>query len=239
MVYALGVIPARAASTRFPLKILAPILGRPMIQHVWDACTRCILLNQIVVATDDEAIKRTVEDFGGRAIMTPIHLESGTDRVAWAARTFEADIIVNIQGDEPLIQPFVIDQLVSALVDTQADMATLCVPANTLTDGNNPNVVKVTRDTNGLATGFSRTLGTNYSDRFFLKHIGIYAYRRAALYKFCDLSMTTSEKTEKLEQLRALENGMKIQVIEIAEDTVAVDVPEDVARVESRLKEMR
>ncbi|MBI1859570.1 MAG: 3-deoxy-manno-octulosonate cytidylyltransferase [Deltaproteobacteria bacterium] len=237
MVYTLGVIPARAASTRFPNKILAPILGRPMIQHVWEACLKT-QLHRCVVATDSPEIQAAVAGFGGHAILTPDNIPSGTDRVAWAARELQGDIIVNIQGDEPLIPPTAIDKLVGVLTQSDSDIATLCVRTATALEGENTNVVKVTRDDSGRAIGFSRHLPFHYHGVEFLKHIGIYAFRRTALYTFCELPMTSAEKVEKLEQLRALDNGMKIQVIEIGQDTIGVDTPGDIARVESRLKEL-
>ena len=239
MVSTLGVIPARIASTRFPNKVLAPILGRPMIQHVWDVCRKSTLLDDCLVATDDDSVMRVVESFGGRAVMTPSDLPSGTDRVAWAARDLACEIVINIQGDEPLLQSTALDALVRALVASDADIATLCVKAQTAIDGENINVVKVTRDASDRAISFSRHLPFHYHGREFFKHIGVYAFRRSTLYRFCSLPMTSSEKIEKLEQLRALENGMTIQVVEIDQDTIGVDTPGDIARVESRMKELR
>ncbi len=235
MVRTLGVIPARLDSTRFPGKILAPILGKPMIQHVWEACSRSTL-DGVFVATDSEEIHSAVMGFGGQAILTPAHFQSGTDRVAWAAERLEGEIIVNIQGDEPLIEPSSINALIGALrEDANCEMATLCIRSPITPETLGPNTVKVTRDKFGNAVSFTRTLDANTRAGWFFKHIGLYAFRRESLFRFCALAMTTSEKTEKLEQLRALGNGMRIRVLEVDRDTIAVDVPEDIGRVEMTL----
>lgn len=238
MVHTLGVIPARLASTRFPNKVLFPILSKPMIQHVWEACSKARTLNDCVIATDDASIKAVVESFGGRCTLTPNHFSSGTERVAWVARRSSAEIIVNVQGDEPLIDPVSIDMLIDHLqTNPNSEMATLSVRVSAARFGEDPNVVKVSIDDRGTAISFSRRLAAGYDRPHFQKHIGIYAFRRDALVRYCLLPVTSSEFTERLEQLRALENGMKIRVIEVDRDTIAVDTPSDIQRVEAYLKD--
>lgn len=235
--YCLGVIPARAGSTRFPNKILAPILGKPMVQHVWEAARRAKRLNGVLVATDSPEIARAVEAFGGRAEMTSVSCPSGTDRVAEVARATDAGLVFNLQGDEPLLGSETIDALVEALAsDPGADMATLAVPCEDPTLLVDPNVVKVVIDSRGHALYFSRQpLACGPGGRF-LKHIGVYGYRRAALLELCALPPSRLEQVERLEQLRALEHGKTIRVAVVEDDTVAVDRPGDVALVEARLR---
>ena len=233
----LGIIPARAHSTRFPFKILAPILGKPMIQHVWEKARRATSLSEVIVATDHVDIFNCVKSFGGHVVMTPSELPSGSDRVAFVAKDKSADIIVNLQGDEPLLNPQSIDRLVDTLVNhPDSQLSTLAVRRSDAGELGNPNCVKVVFDDSGKALYFSRSpLATQPSGEFF-KHIGIYAYRREALFRFCNLKPSSLELTEKLEQLRALQHGMAIQVCVVDQDTIAVDVPQDVSKVEDYLK---
>lgn len=233
----LGIIPARAHSTRFPFKILAPIVGKPMIQHVWEKAKKAKSLSEVIVATDHVDIFNCVKSFGGQVVMTPSELPSGSDRVAFVAKDKPADIIVNLQGDEPLLNPQSIDRLVDTLVNhPDSQLSTLAVRRNDSGELANPNCVKVVFDDFGKALYFSRSpLASGNSGEFF-KHIGIYAYRREALFQFCSLKPSSLEVTEKLEQLRALQHGMAIQVCVVDQDTIAVDVPQDVFKVEDYLK---
>ncbi len=234
---AFGVIPARGHSTRFPFKVIHKILGKPMLQYVWENALNSKELAGALVATDQEEILKTVKAFGGEAVLTP-EFQSGSDRVAFVAKDLQSDIIVNLQGDEPLLNPEAIDTLVRALrASPTADIATLAVRRTSKEDLENPNCVKVALNKKGEALLFSRKPIGELPSGEFLKHIGIYAYRRDALLRFCQLPQTDLERVEKLEQLRALENGMKIQVCIISHDTIAVDVAEDIPKVEKRLLE--
>ncbi len=234
---ALGVIPARADSTRFPLKILAPIAGKTLVQHVWEAAKRCRLLSDVVVATDSDKIIEVVNSFGGNAVMTPSECPSGSDRVAIVAKTASASIIVNLQGDEPLLSAEAVDELVNTLrSEPQWGMATLVVRKQSEQELNDSNVVKAVFDEKGRALYFSRCpLAWDRENRFY-KHIGIYAYRRETLLQLCEWEPSALERSERLEQLRALEHGVAIKVIPVSGDTIAVDVPADIARVENYLK---
>lgn len=236
---AFAVIPARAHSSRFPFKIIAPILDKPMIQYVWENALQAKTLTDVVIATDNEVIAEVIRGFSGKVAMTP-ELPSGSDRVAFVAKDSKADFIINIQGDEPLLSAETIDQLVLALKNNlSADISTLAVKMTDKKGLENPNSVKVVMNKNGEALYFSRQPLSSDANGSFYKHIGIYAYRKEALMRFCQLPQGKLELTEKLEQLRALENGMKIQVVEIKADTIAVDTPEDLKKVESYLLKER
>jgi 3-deoxy-manno-octulosonate cytidylyltransferase (CMP-KDO synthetase) len=237
----LGVIPARYGAQRFPGKPLTMIAGKPLIQHVYEQVAKATQINKIVVATEDERIVRAVKAFGGEAMMTSPSCATGTDRVAEVSRQHESEFVVNIQGDEPLMRPEMIDQLVAGLRnDGGCVMATLARRIDTGHDLQNPNVVKVVFGRNGNALYFSRypipfvrdagAVAARY------KHLGIYAYRRGFLLKFVQMPQSELEKAEKLEQLRALENGFAIKVLVTPHDSVSVDTPEDVQRVEEILK---
>jgi|YNPNPStandDraft_1061719.scaffolds.fasta_scaffold17010_2 3-deoxy-D-manno-octulosonate cytidylyltransferase len=235
----LAVIPARFASKRFPGKPLVKILDKPMIQWVWEAVTKATTVNSAVIATDDERIARTALDFGARVVMTsPAHL-SGSDRVAEVARRARAGFIVNIQGDEPLLEPSVIDAVVDALnQDSDADITTPVAQIEE-EDAKSPDTVKVVVDKKGRALYFSRAL-IPYPARHqttFLRHIGIYAFRKYALLNFVKHGPSTLERIEGLEQLRALEIGLKIKVVSVKFVSHAVDRPEDVPVVERLLRE--
>lgn len=230
------VIPARFASTRLPGKPLADIAGKPMIQHVYERARLAKLPCDVIVATDHELVYKTVLDFGGKAIMTsPVH-PTGTDRLAEVAAGFpEVDVLVNIQGDEPLIAPEVIDLVAGVFEnDSKISMATLMTKMQE-EEYNNPNAVKVVTDRNGYALYFSRSLipyPRKAGDDFAVyKHVGIYAYRRDFLLQFASLSPTPLEKAESLEQLRALEHGFKIKVLKTDYQFIGVDTPEDLAQV--------
>ncbi|MDI6827006.1 MAG: 3-deoxy-manno-octulosonate cytidylyltransferase [Armatimonadota bacterium] len=226
-----GIIPSRLAATRLPNKPLLDIAGKPMIRWVYEKASRAHLINDIVVATPDEEIKQCVESFGGKAIMTSETHRSGTDRVAEAAKDIDADIIVNIQGDEPLLDPSAVDSLVRVMLeDSTIPMASLMCPLSAPEEAENPAVVKVVTDQQGFALYFSRS-GIPYPRHpeysAVRKHIGIYAYRRDFLFTFASLDPTPLEKTESLEQLRALEHGYKIKMVETSFSPTSVDTLED------------
>ncbi len=239
----LAVIPARHASTRFPGKPLAPIAGKPMIQHVFERVRRAQLITQVVVATDDARVKAAVEGFGGEAILTRPDHRTGTDRVTEVAAHLPSEIYVNVQGDEPLIDPGTIDLVASAMLEEDSiQIATPCSAIMHRNDIMDPNIVKVVRDFEGNALYFSRApipwvrdAGEAVSARHW-KHIGLYGYRRDALLEFPTLPPGELEYVEQLEQLRWLENGFKIRVVETEYDAISVDVPSDIERVERLVK---
>lgn len=245
------IIPARYGSTRFEGKAIADIMGKPMVQHVYERASRASLVSDVMVATDDERIAAAVRTFGGRVEMTSPTHETGTDRLAEVARRSDADIIVNVQGDEPLIEPAMIDQAIRPLVeDASLPMGTLKSRITTLHDFLSPNVVKVVTDQAGFALYFSRSPLPNFRDRWndlkdeaFIsgkllcyKHVGLYVYRRDFLLRFASLAPTPLEQAEKLEQLRALENGHRIRVVETEHASIGVDTPADLEKVLEYLK---
>lgn len=238
----LCVIPARYSSTRLPGKPLAVIAGKPMIQHVYERAKSATAPNRVIVATDHELVVKAVREFGGEVILTSPHHPSGTDRLAEVAEKFpNADIIINVQGDEPLISPEVIDQLAAVFeTEQQASMATLMSEMEEQ-EYQIPSAVKVITDLAGYALYFSRSLipypRAKQANQAVYKHIGIYAYRRDFLMKFAKLAPTPLEKTESLEQLRALEHGYKIKVIKTQFTSIGVDTPEDLERVNTLLKQ--
>ncbi|MCU0587600.1 MAG: 3-deoxy-manno-octulosonate cytidylyltransferase [Syntrophobacteraceae bacterium] len=240
----IGIIPARYASSRFPGKPLAEIAGRPMIQHVQERCILATCLDAVYVATDDSRIEAAVGRFGGRAIMTGAHHASGTDRLEEACRILgleDDDVVVNIQGDEPLVHPDMIQGLVRTLLEAPpCPMATLAFASSDEAQYRDPNVVKAVVDGKGLALYFSRSPLPFWRDPSgappaFLKHLGFYAYRRGFLGVFARLSPGVLENAEKLEQLRALEHGYAIRVGLTAHETHGVDTPEDIPEVEKLL----
>ena len=238
-----AVIPARYGATRFPGKPLAPIAGKPMVQRVFERTRQAKTVTRTIIATDDERILQAVAAFGGDAVMTRADHRSGTERMAEVAMQVEADVYVNVQGDEPLIDPASIDTGVEALTgDDAVNVSTLCVPITNPSDIVDPNVVKVVVDFQGDALYFSRAPIPWVRDEKLRvdaqhsKHLGLYVFRRETLLEFPTLPPGQWERLEQLEQLRLLENGYKIRVAETASDTVSVDVPADVARVEEILK---
>jgi len=238
----LGVIPARYGAQRFPGKPLALIAGQPLVQRAYERAKQAKRLDRVVVATDDARIADAVKKFGGEVVMTSPTCPSGTDRAAEVARQIDCDLIVNIQGDEPLMRPEMIDQLVDSLVsDTGCVMATLARKIETPAVLANTNIVKVVFARNGNALYFSRHPIPFVRDAgataTHFKHLGIYAYRREFLLKFVQLPQSELEKTEKLEQLRVLENGFAIKVLVTPFDSVGVDIPADVQHVEKILRE--
>ncbi len=236
---AVGVIPARYAASRFPGKPLAPIAGRPLVQRVWNGVRTAKRLERIVIATDDERIAEVCRGFGAEVAMTAATHPTGTDRIAEAAAGLDADLVVNIQGDEPLIEGFVIDAVVAALeADPEAAMATIAHAAEPA-DVDDPNRVKLVLDARGRALYFSRSRipYPRQPGARTLQHVGIYAYRREFLLEFVRLPQTELECSEQLEQLRALEHGHAIRVAVIdGWHSVPVDVPADVALVEAALR---
>ncbi len=242
----LAVIPARYASTRLPGKPLALIAGRPMIQHVVERVRRAQLVSRVVVATDDERILSAVAGFGGEAVLTRSDHLTGTDRVTEVATHIPAAIYVNVQGDEPLVDPATVDAVVSAMLDDdEIQIATPCSAILRPADIMDPNITKVVRDFEGNGLYFShapipwvRDTGDAVTARHW-KHIGIYAFRREALLEIATLPPGELERLEKLEQLRWLENGLRIRVVETDYDAVSVDVPADIERVEKLLRDGR
>ena len=239
----LAVIPARYSSTRFPGKPLTSIAGKPMIECVWERARSASLVSKVVVATDDERIANAVKSFGAEAVMTRADHRSGTERVAEVAIAHpEAEIVINVQGDMPLIEPAAIDAAIEAVsADEEVRVGTLAVPITSPTDIMDPNVVKTVLDFDGNALYFSRAPIPWVRDRQdsvhanFLKHLGLYVFRREALLEFATFPQGDLERIEQLEQLRWLENGYRIRVAETEYKTVEVDTPEDVKRVEQLL----
>lgn len=239
MAEVVGIIPARYDSKRLPGKPLALIQDRPMIQHVYQRASRAASLQRLLVATDDSRIQQAVARFDGEVVMTSADHKSGTDRVAEAARQLmlsDHAIVVNIQGDEPLLRPEIIDSLVDTLkTKGDMDMATLAHPGTDSTDFHDPAVVKVVLDSKGRALYFSRApipaLTEASSAPQYYKHLGFYGYRNGFLQEFTKLSPGILERQEKLEQLRALEHGFSISMVITPHDSVSVDTPEDLALV--------
>lgn len=229
----LGVIPARFASSRLPGKPLLRIQGKPLIQYVYQQAVKCPHLSRVVVATDDERIESAVKAFGGQAVLTAVHHRSGSDRTAEVAQGMEADVYINIQGDEPLISPSTIDAVCGLFLNgTEVALATarVRIPRERSED---PNVVKVVVDHRGRALYFSRCpIPFDRSEKAsYYKHLGIYGYRRQILLSLNSLAPSGLEEAEKLEQLRWLENGLTVHVVEVTEDSLGVDTSEDFERV--------
>lgn len=234
---AAGIIPVRYNAVRFPGKPLAPILGKPMIQWVYEGAKKSKLLKRIVIATDDKRILKAAEEFGAEAVLTSAEHESGTERVAEAAAQLDADIIVNIQGDEPLVDGEMLDALAIVLDDPSVPMATLMAKVTDMALLQDSHVVKVVTDKNGFALYFSRAPLPYQAPDHFFQHIGIYGYRKDFLMNFHRLPASRLERIEKLEQLRVLENGLPIQMIEIPRPTLSVDTPQDIIKVEKFLRD--
>ncbi len=238
-----GFIPARAESTRFPGKPLADILGKPMIMHVLDRARMSPTLDDVYVATDSEEIAETVVSLGGKALMTSTDHQSGTDRIAQAAREIglrKGDIAVNIQGDQPLFDPVMVEEVVEPLLrDPSIPMSTLIYRIVRDEEITHPNAVKTVLDREGFALYFSRATIPFYRDAemdpVYYKHHGIYAYRNDFLQRFVELPHGILERTERLEQLRALEHGFRIKVVLTDKDSIEVDTVEDLERVRSTL----
>ena len=240
-----GVIPARAASTRFPNKPMAKIAGKPMLQWVVEAAQSCSKLSKVIVATDDGPIFELAESLGAVAAMTDSELPTGTDRVNAAVLNEDCDVVVNIQGDEPLLQASHLDALLAPFfADSSVEMATLCGPLDRA-ELDDPNVVKVIKDAHGAGIYFSRhaipysRLDAPAQDLACFKHFGLYAYKKEVLKAFCAQPPVPLEKAESLEQLRALYLGKKIMVEFISEGLHGVDRPEDIKKIESIIESKR
>lgn len=242
----LGVVPARYASTRYPAKIIAPLLGKPLVMHAYERARRATLLDEVLIATDDPRVVDAVRPFGANVAMTHPHHPSGTDRIAEVAATSSAEIFVNIQGDEALIDPKTIDDAVRPLLDDpNLMMSTARRRITELERVRDPNVVKVVCDIEGNALYFSRSpipyirdaADAEAATQVYWQHIGLYVYRRSFLLQYARLAQTPLEKLEKLEQLRVLENGFRIRVIDTEYEAIGVDVPEDLEKVRRILEE--
>ncbi|UCG78011.1 MAG: 3-deoxy-manno-octulosonate cytidylyltransferase [Nitrospirota bacterium] len=253
---AIAIIPARYDSSRFPGKPLELIGGKPLIQHVFENTSTAKMISEVIVATDDDRIYDKVLSFGGKAVITSSDHPSGTDRIAFVAKNLDCDIIVNVQGDEPLIRGEQIDDVVNLLSDKRASMGTLIKRIDRSDEVFDPNVVKAVCDKEGFALYFSRSTVPYYRDEFkditvsqlgegaqgldlsglnIFKHIGIYSYRRNVLLDLTKIPQSELESAERLEQLRALENGYRIKAKETVHETIGVDTPEDIERVEKWL----
>ena len=237
-----AIIPARFGSMRFPGKVLAQLQGKPIIQWVWERACQS-KADTVLIAVDDPKVKEAVEAFGGKAIMTRPDHPSGSDRIWEAAEHLDADLIINVQGDEPMIPPSVINDLIDAMTGCDAEMGTVVVPVKRADVENNPNLPKVTLTADGYAIYFYRSmipyLREGGEETEVYRHWGIYAYRRAALQKFVSLPPGKLEQCEKLEQLRALENGMRIKVIQTNFETIGIDTPEDLRKAEEFLAQRK
>jgi len=239
---AIVIIPARFQSARFPGKLLCPLKGKPIVQHVYENAKQAGLSTDVIIATDSETIFEKVSEFGGKAVMTDAKHPSGTDRIAEVAVSLDCDIIVNVQADEPLIRPEMIDEVISLLDDTRASMGTLVKKIQEKQEIMDPNVVKVVCNSEGFALYFSRSQipflashSEQQADYACYKHIGIYSYRRDTLLTLTRMQPSYLEQIEKLEQLRALEHGIRIKVKETFFETYGVDTPQDLERVEQWL----
>ena len=226
--------------------MLADILGKPMIQHVWERVKQCRILDEVLIACDDKKVAEAAKKFGARAVMTSPDLNSGTDRIAAAVKDVKVDIVINIQGDEPLVRPEPIDALAQAMIDDKhCPMATVIKKIQDPAELNNPNVVKVVVAQDGNALYFSRSMipfnrdNKDFAQLLVYKHFGFYAYQKDFLLKFNKLPDSSLEQTEKLEQLRVLEAGYKIKTVLSIHDTIAVDTQEDLDRVREALKNKR
>lgn len=239
------VIPARFGSSRFPGKPLTPINGKPMIQHVYEQAAACKLVSNVLVATDDDRIKQAVEQFGGRVVKVTGDYRTGTDRVASVARMFAGDLFINLQGDEIPLNPQLLDNLINPFVESGAKMGTLKRVIDMTADLHNSAVVKVVTDTEGDALYFSRApipLVRDDPDRravggLHYIHLGVYMFTKETLLKYAALPTSPLEDAEKLEQLRALENGIRVKVWETQHASLRVDQPEDVPGVAEKLQQ--
>ncbi|MGB2600620.1 MAG: 3-deoxy-manno-octulosonate cytidylyltransferase [Candidatus Omnitrophota bacterium] len=245
-----AVIPARWDSTRLKGKILADINGKPMIQHVWERVSKAHEVDEVVIAVDKEKVLKVVESFGAKAVFTSPEQPSGTDRLAEVASTVDADVYINVQADEPLIHPLMVDALAQVFeYERNVQMATLIKRIHSKEEIANPNVVKVVVDRKGFALYFSRSpipyiregsesiMDLQDVSGSYFKHIGLYSYTKDFLFTYTNLPKSTLEMDEKLEQLRVLEHGYKIMTVETRYDTVGVDTQEDLDMVRGILKQ--
>lgn len=231
------VIPARYHSTRFPGKPLALLKGKPIVQHVWERATRARNIEKIIVATDHEEIFRRIKEFGGECVLTSPHLKSGTDRVAEVVKEIDFEIIVNVQGDEPMIEPVLVDRIVETLNNKGVPMVSVYEIWEDEKAFFNPNIVKVVLDKDSFAIYFSRSpIPYSKNSGKFFRHVGIYGYKKDTLLQLISLPQSSLEIKEGLEQLRALENGIKIKMIESNGVTLGIDTLDDLKEVERILK---
>jgi 3-deoxy-manno-octulosonate cytidylyltransferase (CMP-KDO synthetase) len=230
------VIPARYRSTRFPGKPLADLRGKPLIRHAWERAGRATLADRVIIATDDERIASAARSFGAEVAMTRPDHPSGTDRVAEVARSLDSEVVANVQGDEPLVNPAHIDAAIAPLLDDPTTpMSTLCCPIEETADLANPNVVKVVFDRRGYALYFSRLpipfVRDQHADATRYRHLGLYVYRREFLLSLAELAPTPLEQAERLEQLRVLEHGHRIRVVTVERALPGVDTPSDLEKL--------
>ncbi|MFA5336938.1 MAG: 3-deoxy-manno-octulosonate cytidylyltransferase [Candidatus Omnitrophota bacterium] len=240
----IGVIPARYESSRLPHKLLREICGKPLIQWAWENASKASLLDRLIIACDNVKIKEVAESFGAKVVMTSMKHQSGTDRIAEAVRDIDARIVINIQADEPIMHQSTIDSLAREMINNPSTlMATVRKKIETDEDINNPNVVKLICDKNDFAIYFSRYPIPYYRDgsieKKYYKHLGIYAYTKDFLYTFKNLPSSFLENAERLEQLRAIEAGHKIKVIETKFESIGVDTEEDLQKVETVFNERK
>ncbi len=235
-----GIIPARLHSTRLPEKLIRKVCGKYIIQYVWEQALKVKSLSGVIIAVDDKKLKDVCEGFGARTVMTKKNHNSGTDRIREVVSSLKCDLVVNIQGDEPLIEPKTIESLIKPFyADKKLDMATLVVRETSKNAYLNPNIVKVVFDSSNFALYFSRSPIPFYRDKrdySFYRHLGLYAYKRNFLLKLPRLRKRVLENSEKLEQLRILENGFKIKVVEVKSVSVGIDTLEDLNEFERILK---
>lgn len=242
----IGIIPARYSSTRFEGKVLADILGKPMLQHVWERAKESLVLDEVIIACDDERVAKAAKDFGAHVVPTAKGHLSGTDRIIEVVNPLEVKIVINIQGDEPLIHPTMIDTVARTLLDHPSiSMATIMKKIEDPAEINDPHTVKVVVDKNKFALYFSRcpipfhAVNSQLESATCYKHIGLYGYTKDFLFTCKNLPVSTLEQTECLEQLRVLEEGYRIKVMETNYDTIGVDTPQDLERVKEILKGKR
>lgn len=231
-----AVIPARYASSRFPGKPLALLAGKPILRHVYERVLASELFDEVIIATDDLRISSVAQDFGATVVLTSEDLPSGTDRIAAVAEVLEPDsIILNVQGDEPLIERAALQTLLAAFDDVDVKMASLMTPITDIKEFANPNIVKVVTDVQGDAMYFSRSLipfdRDEEAPRVYYRHIGVYGFRHNALMQFVKFPLGEYEQIEKLEQLRALENGLKIRMCKTDYQGFGIDTPQDLAKL--------
>ena len=238
-----GIIPARYSSSRFEGKVLADILGKPMIQHVWERAKQAFLLDDLIIACDDERVATVAKEFGANVALTAKGHISGTNRITEVVNPIDVKIVVNIQADEPLIHPMMIDMVAQALLDNRnISMATLMRKIENPADIDNPDVVKVVVDKDNFALYFSRApipfhaRNSEVAYPVYYKHIGLYAYTKDFLFIYRNLPESSLEKAERLEQLRVLQEGYRIKVVETKYDTVGVDTPEDLEKAKEYLQ---
>jgi len=242
----IGIIPARYSSSRFEGKVLADILGKPMLQHVWEKAKQSLVLDDLIIACDDERVARSAREFGAKVVFTAKAHASGTDRICEVVNPLDVKVIVNIQADEPLVHPTMIDTLARTLLDDNSiSMATVMKGIDEPEIINDPHVVKVVIDKYNFAVYFSRAAipfhakNSQVKVPLYFKHIGLYGYTKDFLFIYKNLPVSYLERVECLEQLRVLEEGYRIKVIETKHDTIGVDTPEDLEKVIAYLREQK